>query len=378
MSKNSVYIGRGKLSCLQAVIAQCGGKKILLVTGKASYDKLPLKSLLEEQLEGCTVLRHCQFSVNPNVTDLIEGAKLKADFDPDLIIGIGGGSVLDTAKLLHVLPVDTDRIQQIIKGQLPVQAGNNTLILLPTTAGSGSEATHFAVVYLGTQKYSVASPYLLPQYTIVDAALTDSMPPYLTAVSGLDALAQAIESYWCVSATEESLTYAEESIKLTLQYLEQAVLAPNQASRDNMSLAAYLAGKAINITKTTAPHALSYGFTQHYGIPHGHAVMLTLPALLGVNTSFQEGMLNQQLSSSVYRARIKQLCTLFQQQSAEEVAGSLEQLMDKLGLKRKLRDFNIAKADLPILVQQVNIERLNNNPIKLTQEVLLRILKTIY
>lgn len=378
MGISSVDFGRHELDSLNRIIQWHSIDNILLVTGKQSYNKNPLRCHFESLLDGYNVWRYDAFKVNPSIDDLIQGAKIVAELKPDLIIGIGGGSVLDTAKLLRVLPNNEQQIEETIKGILPISESGIKLILIPTTAGSGAEATHFAVSYIGKNKYSVASPWLLPNHVLLDPALSDPMPAYLTAVTGSDALAQAIESFWAVAATKESLEYATDSITKILLHLEEAVHAPTQRVRDKMMLASYLAGKAINITKTTAPHALSYGFTQHYGIPHGHAVMLTLPEIFRLNAYKALDELSDRLSYIEYPKRIKKLCQLFGKEELEEVALYIENLLDKIGLERKLRAFNIPADALPLLVDQVNVERLNNNPVRLTRQQLLTVLEKIY
>ena len=147
---------------------------------------------------------------------------------------------------------------------------------IPTTAGTGSEATHFAVIYVDGKKKSIASQQLLPDVVILDPQLTDNMPAYVSACSGFDALSQAIESYWSRAATPLSQLYAAMAIEVLLVELPQAVNSNSRLARDKMQMAANWAGKAINISKTTAPHAMSYVITQEFGIPHGHAVALTL------------------------------------------------------------------------------------------------------
>ncbi|QNL47742.1 phosphonoacetaldehyde reductase [Olivibacter sp. SDN3] len=378
MRTGSVDFGRDELNSLSRILERYPTSNVLLVTGRASYNEQPLRCHFESLLDKHVVWRYDDFSVNPSLDDLQKGTKIVAELKPDLIIGIGGGSVLDTAKLIRILPNHTQQIEEIIKGMSPIKESKIKLILIPTTAGSGSEATHFAVSYIGKDKYSVASPFLVPDHVILDPALSDSMPSYLTAVTGADALAQAIESYWAVGATEESIDYAAESIIEILQHFEDVIHRPSKQARDKMMLASYLAGKAINITKTTAPHALSYGFTQNHGIPHGHAVMLTLPELLRLNTFTALEALSDKLSYREYPKRVKQLCKLFGKDEPEDVAQYLEVLLDHVGLKRRLRDFDIAFDDLPMLAKSVNTERLNNNPVQLTQRQLLEVLEKIY
>ena len=148
------------------------------------------------------------------------------------------------------------------------------LVCIPTTAGTGSEATHFAVIYVDGKKKSIASQQLLPDVVILDPQLTDNMPAYVSACSGFDALCQA--TYWSRAATPLSQLYAALTIKVLIVELPQAVNSNSRLVRDKMQMAANWAGKAINISKTTAPHAMSYVITQEFGIPHGHAVALTL------------------------------------------------------------------------------------------------------
>ena len=157
------------------------------------------------------------------------------------------------------------------------------MIAIPTTAGTGSEATHFAVVYVDGEKYSLAHPYLVPAYAVIDPLLTYSLPAGVTAASGLDAFCQAIESIWAVGATDVSHTFATEAARLAVQHLRAAVQNPTDTARAGMCRAAHLSGKAINISKTTAPHALSYVLTAEYGLAHGVAVALTLAPMLQYN-----------------------------------------------------------------------------------------------
>ena len=159
-----------------------------------------------------------------------------------------------------------------------ISSPGKKLIAIPTTSGSGSEATHFAVVYVGGEKFSVAHPiYMLPNVVVLNPSLTYSMDSYQTALSGVDAFAQAMESYWSVNSTEESKKYSIEALELIIEHLPLAVNY-NDNSRDIMLHAANLAGKAINIAKTSGAHAISYVLTSKFNIPHGQAVALTLPA----------------------------------------------------------------------------------------------------
>ena len=158
------------------------------------------------------------FSINPKLNDAIRGCKIARENNVDFIIAVGGGSVLDIAKLIKALFRACDYELETAIGQDKVIDPEIPIIAIPTTAGSGSEATHFAVVYVGEDKYSLASECLKPDAVILDGSLVTSGNKYLKICNGLDAMAQAIESYWAVGATDESRHYARSALKLGGKY----------------------------------------------------------------------------------------------------------------------------------------------------------------
>lgn len=376
---NLEFFGRGSIDKLNNILSGFGVKKVLLVTGKSSYDKCPLKEKVESNLKNFTVLRYCDFDVNPKVEDLIKGANLVATFNLDAIVAIGGGSVLDTAKILSILPVDSKAILNAIRGEIKVTNRKKKLILIPTTSGSGSEATHFAVAYIDKVKYSIASKYLLPDAIILDSEFTDTMSKELTAITAFDGFCQAIESFWSLWATQDSKKYATESIGLILEVFEDLINTPSPFDRDKMMRASFLAGKAINISKTTAPHALSYALTQNFGIPHGLAVMLLLPAFFNLNANFKRENLNTGINFNEYVDRIDELKTLMVVASLNEATNKISKMILSAGFKLKLRDYGVNKlSDIKLLANSINIERLSNNPVIINKGQLISLLETIY
>ena len=255
-------------------------KNILLVTGKKSFETSGAKKIMQYHLQDERVVQFSDFSVNPKIEDAIQGASIAKENNIEVIIAIGGGSVLDIAKLIKAFITSSGNEINLVKGEDTVVDSSIPIIAIPTTAGSGSEATHFAVVHVGEDKYSLAAPCLLPNAVILDGALAITGSKYLKSCSALDAMSQAIESYWAAGSTTESQRYAISSIergwKMILTYVSDRCYESNA---QNMIESAHLAGKAINISKTTAAHAWSYAFTSIYKIPHGHAVWLTLPAI---------------------------------------------------------------------------------------------------
>lgn len=244
-----------------------------------------------------------------------------------------------------------------------MRASGLPVIAIPTTAGSGSEATHFAVVYIGQVKYSVASPSMLPRVAIVDPELTFSLPPDTTAVTGLDAFAQAVESYWSIHSTDASKEFSREAIRLALDHLPAAVRNPTAAARQAMSMAAHCAGRAIDMTRTTGPHALSYPLTSYLGVPHGHAVCLTLGQFFIYNSEVTERDVADPRGAAYVREAVGDLVRLMGCRDAVEARARVEAFMRELGLETRLGSLGMPRLDLvDLLVSNVNAERMANNP----------------
>lgn len=376
-----VYWGESGASLFLAKkLEEFGAKRILLVTGKSSYISSGAESFVNEALKGHMIFRFHEFDPNPTLDDLRKGLEVFSKYKPDCVIAIGGGSVLDMAKLINLFGSTESNPSKYLDGQVAI--GQNPLlpmIVSPTTAGTGSEATHFSVLYREAVKYSVAERVMLPSIVILNPFLTVSMTAYQTACTGVDALAQGIESYWAVGATSQSQKYAVRAIKLSLQYLEQAVLNPDEASRKGMQEAAYWSGRAINISKTTLCHALSYSLTSHYGLPHGHAVGLTLPAVFLANSGVLKDDVNHPQGVEYVRKKISSLCALLGVDSPEAGAQLLQLMFNRIGISSSwISDHGFSPLQArSFVVQEVNTERLLNNPCKIGQELLSKIVLDI-
>jgi alcohol dehydrogenase class IV len=251
-------------------------------------------------------------------------------------------------------------------------------ISIPTTAGSGAEATHFAVVYVGTVKHSVAHCHMLPTVALVDPDLTYSLPPLITAVTGLDAFAQAVESYWSVQSTPESRADASRAVRLVLEHFVTAVKAPTPQARHAMSTAAYLAGRAINRTKTTGAHAMAYPLTAMFGVPHGHAVSLTLGALLVYNSQVTDEDVADSRGAAHVREAIAELLALLGCRTPEEGRVRIAGLMREVGVATTLSELRIRRhRDIEHVVGNVNAERMGNNPRLMTDASVRTLLQSV-
>jgi alcohol dehydrogenase class IV len=179
-------------------------KKIFLVTGKHSFELSGAKEILSEQLKSYSIVNFNDFTANPKIDNIKEGIELFNDNDCDVVIAVGGGSVIDMAKSINILSVQNGDPKNIIQGREKILNKGKNLIAIPTTSGAGSEATHFAVVYIDKEKFSIAHEYILPNTAIVDPTFTFKLNSRVTAISGIDALSQAMESHWSVNSDNES------------------------------------------------------------------------------------------------------------------------------------------------------------------------------
>ncbi len=333
MSYQQYYITEDIVSVLRSLLEEIHAQHVFIIHGKGSYTACGADEVMDEVCKNVRISEYTDFSVNPKEEEAQRGVRLLLETKPDVMIAIGGGSAMDIAKLIRHYAAEQSC-------QVPLWA-------IPTTAGTGAEATHFAVVYKDGVKHSAEAEDILPDIAILYPPFTYGNNAYLTACTGFDALAQAIEAYWNPNATEESRQCSMRAIKLVYNQLPKCIDHPEQLKlRDELLQGAYWAGRAINITKTTAPHAFSYIFTSKYGYPHGHAVALTFPFFMKLNGT-------------------QDLFELLGM-SADNVAQQMEDYISSLGLSLCLSP----SVDIKGALQAVNLQRLANNPIVVTQEII--------
>lgn len=371
------YFGVGCLSSIPLILKYHRAKRIFLVTGKKSYYISGARDAITPYLDSKNVIHFSDFSTDPKIADVRRGVSELKQAKCDAVIAIGGGSTIDMAKLINIITYNNCDPEDLATGKEKVKVKGLPLIAIPTTSGSGSEATHFAVVYVNKIKYSLAHQYILPDYPIIDPSLTYNLPPKLTAISGFDALSQAVESYWAITATEESQQYASQAIKMILPTLESAVNSPSIEARNTMALAAHLAGKAINITKTTAPHAISYPLTTYFNIPHGHAVALLLGNFFVINSK-SEGDGWRDYRGDVPQKVMRELCDLFDCINPQDCANKWYALMATVGLETDFKTLGICnQSDIDLIIKNVNAERLGNNPVIITKTILKQLFRIL-
>jgi alcohol dehydrogenase class IV len=232
------------------------------------------------------------------------------------------------------------------------------MVAVPTTAGSGSEATHFAVVYRDGIKSSIADDRIFPDTVILDPSLLTTLPPYQRRVGALDALCQAIESIWSRGASAESRELAQAAIRQLLDSLP-TFLAGNSPrnSLAGMLRAANLAGRAINLSKTTLPHAMSYGLTTSLGISHGHAVALLTEPIWRLHADRAK---DHSFDGAADLSRsLLEIAHAFGAASTDGAIRRFHDLLSAMELPTPAHD----QAILADLVSGINPDRMANNPV---------------
>ena len=309
------------------------------------------------------------FEPNPSYESVVTGVRKFNEEQCNIIIAAGGGSAIDVAKCIKLFSnMDSTKSyleQTIVANEIP-------FIAIPTTAGTGSETTSFAVIYQNGKKESVDHESSIPDYVLMDGTLLNSLPLYQKKVTMLDALCHGLESYWSVHSTTDSTSYSIEAIKGVMKNYK-GYLENDEAGNEAMLYAAHAAGKAINIAKTTAAHAMCYKMTKLYNIPHGYSAMLCLIPLWEYMYGHMERCVDQRGKEYLMK-RFTEIAELLGCTSVDEAVVVLKNMLSELSLCSEKR---IAIEDIQVLIENVNADRLGNNPILLDEKAIQGIYETI-
>ena len=346
-------------------------KKIFLLCGKNSFVNSGAENLFSRNIDKNNIKFFFKISKIPNLDELIEIIKEIKIFKPDLILAVGGGAIIDYAKIANLVDDRPDIADLIVNYSYPLKNKNAKLAVIPTTAGSGAEVTSNAVMYVNGIKYSFESELLIPDYFFLVPEFLISAPYNIKASSGFDALAQALESLVSKKSNSESIDYALKSIKISLDSFVSFLNNPNLKNASEMSIASNLAGKAINISKTTAPHATSYPFTSLFNISHGHAVSLFFENFF----KFNYDNLDKSETSFDLRKRFELIFKLFDVKNINDFNSKISLIKKKAQLEDNLEvlDININQSSKEI-IKGINLLRLGNNPVKLIDKDILKII----
>ncbi|UTW09664.1 iron-containing alcohol dehydrogenase [Pseudomonas benzenivorans] len=366
---------------LAALCQGRGARSVLIVTDPGITRLGLLAEVLPGFLqEGITAQVFDQVAADPPDAVVLDAVRQARALKAELVIGFGGGSSLDVAKLVALLAhpqclqalADLYGVDQARGQRLP-------LIQVPTTAGTGSEVTPVAIVSTGeNSKQGVVSPLLLPDLALLDADLTLGLPPAVTATTGIDAMVHAIEAYTSVLKKNPlSDLLAREALRLLAANLDEAVAhGDNREARQAMLLGACLAGQAFANAPVAAVHALAYPLGGHLHIPHGLANALLLPHVLGFNASVA-APLYAELAPLVLGDSLRPGDAMAQ---TEQFIGALADFSARSGLPTRLRDAGVPEALLAQLAADAMQQQrlLVNNPREMTEAHALAIYQSAY
>ena len=371
--ENQIVLGKKNLKEeLKSFFQEHSFQRIFLVAG-SSVSKLPIGKELQELFSelGIAFYHFSDFRANPRLEEVEEGIQAFSAFRGDSILAVGGGSALDTAKCIKLF---TGLSKEKPYPEQEFQENGIPLLVHPTTAGTGSESTPFAVIYQDGEKCSVEHESIYPKYRIEDSRSLRSLSLYQKKATLLDALSHAMEAIWSKYSNEDSRAYGQKAISLILMnykaYLSLenekdaknlggavALEGPSEQVLEDVAEAANLAGKAIAVTKTTAGHALSYKLGSIYQLPHGLATAMVNRALYPFMCREKSRMTDPE--------NLLFLAKCFSAETEEEGAKRYLEILEDLEI---LPNLSVKEGDLENLVAAVNPERLSNHPIALREE----------
>ena len=345
-------------------------KKIFVLCGKKSFVNSGAENLLKN-ISNKELKLFYKKSEIPILEELIEIIKDIKNFKPDLFLAIGGGAVIDYAKIANVVDIRPDLAELIVNYTYPFKKKYTKLAVIPTTAGSGAEVTSNAVIYVDGIKHSFESELLIPDHFFLIPEFLISAPNKIKASSGFDAIAQALESLVSRKSNDKSVEYASKSLRVSVNSFISFINDPNMKNATEMSIASNLAGKAISISKTTAPHAASYPFTSLFNISHGHAVSLFFEKFF----KFNYDNIDKSETSFDLKKRFDLIFNLFDVQDINGFNSKISLIKKSANLEDDLTKFNIdiIKSSEDVL-KGINLLRLGNNPVKIDGKDILNII----
>jgi alcohol dehydrogenase len=372
---SDIVFGAGSLSEIGVLAKHSGIRHALLVTdGGIAARQMHAPAIASLEAAGVAVSVYAEVVADPPTAIVLEATAFARQAGCDGVIGFGGGSSMDTAKLVAVLMCGEQSLETMY-GVDKVNSRRMPLIQVPTTAGTGSEVTMVAVVTTGaTTKMGVVSRTLLADRVILDPLLTLSMPAPVTAATGIDAMVHAIEAYTSLRLKNPlSDMLAREALRLLATHIERAVVSPTDVeARGAMLLGAMYAGQAFANAPVAAVHALAYPLGGNYHIAHGLSNSLVLPHVLRFNESAAEP-LYQELLPLVFGANAATSSSASQPladgSASRRLAEHFLTLARRLGIATQLREMDIPRGDLPRLAAEAMLQQrlLVNNPRVMTE-----------
>ena len=354
---------------LPEILQEVKCKKLFLVID-SSYPFLNIKDAIEA-LPVKERVMFSDFTPNPLYEQVCNGIELLKTSNCDTILAVGGGSAIDVAKCIKLAVLAEEGnaaiIPPLVSTRVACDGAKLPFIAIPTTAGTGSESTHNAVMYYEGAKQTVTNDGVLPDYAVLEPSVLKTLPLYQKKCTMMDALCQGIESWWSVNSTEESYEYSRKTIELIMANWRKYIFENDDEAAKQIMLAANYGGRAINITQTTAAHAFSYKITSLYKLPHGHAVAVCLPEIWVYMLGNMDKCIDnrgQDYLSGIFALISKAMGC----ENPEQSIAEFRQMMADMELKNPVA---VNKdEELGILSTSVNPVRLKNNPVFLDVEVI--------
>jgi len=352
-----IRFGTGSIQSLGEEIRTLGASHCLVVCDR--FLRATVETMQKEIPEIAAVFSDVE--ENPKLSGVIEATRLARKAQVDAIVGVGGGSTMDTAKFTAAIARENADALACFKGETPFPETRFPMIAVPTTAGTGSEVTQVSVISHDREKKTINNPVFMPTLAIVDPALTVTVPPRTTMNTGLDAMAHALEGYWSKNHQPISDLCAIEAVRLVLENLETAYRdGTNLAARENMSLAALLGGMSFALPKTAGSHACSYPLSEDYHLPHGEACAFTLDSFVRINADERLTLLARRVGLS----------------GTDELADRIRALKQLAGLRMTLSD--LGEVDLDKLCRDAAKHPLmSNNPVPMDENALRRMFEAL-
>jgi alcohol dehydrogenase len=373
------YTGWDSLAHLLDEVNRFDVKKILVITDPFLKD-IGLTNKVVDPLEAAGYVTEIYIDVVPE-PPLATGEKLVTytrDHQFDMVIGVGGGSALDLTKLAGVLASHEGKVEDYLNltGTKEITKKGLPKILIPTTSGTGSEVTNISVLSLESTKDVVAHDYLLADVAIVDPALTISLPPKVTAATGVDALTHAVEAYISKNASVVSDALALQAIRLISNSIRTAVSnGQDKQARTDMSYGSYLAGLAFFNAGVAGVHALAYPLGGQFHIAHGDSNAVLLPYVMGyIRHSCEKRM------KDIYDAMGFSSVNLSQEKASYRCVAELKRLVEDVNIPSSLKGFNIQEDALESLTNDAVKQKriLARSPMTLLKEDIFKIYKAAF
>ena len=351
---------------LPAILKEVGCKKLFLVID-SSYPFLNIKDAIEAfQVE--EKVKFSDFTPNPLYEQVCNGIELLKSSHCDTILAVGGGSAIDVAKCIKLAVLaeegNASIIPPLVSTRVACDGAKLPFIAIPTTAGTGSESTHNAVMYYEGVKQTVTNDGVLPDYVVLEPSVLKTLPLYQKKCTLMDALCQGIESWWSVNSTEESYGYSSKTIELIMANWRKYIFENDNEAAKQIMMAANYGGRAINITQTTAAHAFSYKITSLYKLPHGHAVAVCLPEIWEYMLGHMEKCIDirgQEYLTGIFN----QISMSMGCENPKHAIALFRQMMTEMDLTNPIAGNR--GQEINMLSHSVNPVRLKNNPVELDE-----------